>query len=149
MNDNIQVVQRCYEEFGKGNPQGVLDMLSDNFVWINPGYPELPFSGRRTTKQEVLDFFIGLNETSTLTRFEPREFYSDGDYVFVKGYMEGHTNIIPKPFDVEWMMMWKIEGGKVTFYQAFHETYQMVKGLQDEAAEVEKAAAEKEGAALN
>lgn len=149
MNENIQVVQRCYEEFGKGNPQGVLDLLSDDIVWINPGYPELPFSGRCTTKEEVMNFFIGLAQTSTLTRFEPREFYGDGNYVFVKGYMEGHTNIIPKPFEVDWLMMWEIEGGKVKFYQAFHETYKMVRALEEEAAEAEKTAAEKQSAAMN
>ena len=34
-----QTVQQVYIEFGKGNIEGVLNLLADDVTWIDPGFP--------------------------------------------------------------------------------------------------------------
>ena len=130
MNDKIQVVQQCYAEFGKGNPQGLIDMLTDDVVWIDPGYPEIPYAGRRNGKENVMSFFTGLAEAVTLHVFEPREFFSDGNNVFVKGYFEGSGNATGKAFQSDFMMHWEVAGGKIKSYQAYLDTAKVANGIR-------------------
>jgi ketosteroid isomerase-like protein len=134
MNDKIQVVQQCYAEFGKGNPQGVINLLKDNVVWIDPGYPEIPYAGRRNGKEDVMSFFTGLAETVTLHVFEPREFFCDGANVFVRGYFEGSSNATGKAFQSDFMMQWEVEDGKVKYYQAYLDTAKVANAIKQPEA---------------
>jgi len=129
MANNIQIVQQCYADFGNGNIQGILDSLSDNVRWIDPGAPEIPFSGIRNGKEEVLGFFTDMAKVVTYTHFEPQQFYSDGNAVFVKGIFTGKGNETGKPFQSEWAMLWEVVDGKVTYFQAFSDTVAIARAL--------------------
>lgn len=130
MKSNSEVVQQCYAEFAKGNAQGVLDLLHDDIVWIDPGYPEIPYAGKRVGKSDVLNFFVEMGSTVEFTRFEPQHFYNDGTAVIVKGYFAGKGRASGKIFESEWVMIWEVEDGKVHHYQAFVDTYIVAAGLR-------------------
>ena len=126
----IGVVQQCYSEFGKGNAQGVLNLLTDDVSWTDPGYPEIPYAGKRQGKNEVMNFFIDMSKTITFTRFEPQQFLNEGNNVVVKGFFTGKSNATGKTFESEWMMIWAIVDGKVKYYQAFIDTHKVVAALK-------------------
>ncbi len=121
-NKNVAVVQQCYTEFGKGNVQGLLDLLTDDVLWIDPGFPDIPYAGKRRGKAEVTDFFVKMGSTVEFTRFEPQLFLSDGDYVVVKGFFTGKNRTTQKSFETEWVMIWEVQDGKVKYYQAYIDT---------------------------
>ena len=129
MNNKIGTVQQCYAEFGKGNPQGVIDLLTEDVIWTDPGYPQIPYAGRRRGKDEVLGFFSEMGKTVTFTRFEPQEFLNDGDQVVVKGYFTGKGNGTGKTFETEWVMIWEVVDNKVKSYQAFIDTCKVAEAL--------------------
>jgi ketosteroid isomerase-like protein len=130
MTSKIQTVQQCYAEFVKGNPQGVLDLLTDDVTWTDPGYPEIPYAGKREGKGEVLNFFIEMGKTISLTQFEPQQFLNDGNNVVVKGFFKGNSNSTGKTFESEWVMIWEVENEKIKSYQAFIDTFKVASALK-------------------
>ena len=121
-NKKVAVVQQVYTEFGKGNVQGVLDLLTDDILWIDPGFPDIPYAGKRTGKAEVTDFFMKMGSTVEFTRFEPQLFVNEGNYVVVKGFFTGKNRATQKSFETEWMMIWEVVEGKIKYYQAYIDT---------------------------
>lgn len=129
MTSKIQTVQQCYAEFGKGNAQGVLNLLTDDVVWTDPGYPEIPYAGKRQGKNEVMNFFIEMSKTIEFTRFEPQQFMNDGNSVVVKGFFTGKSIATGKTFESEWVMIWEVIGEKVKNYQAYIDTNKVASSL--------------------
>lgn len=129
MANNIEIVQQCYAEFGNGNIPGILNLLSDDVKWVDPGAPDIPFAGTRTGKEAVSGFFTDMAATVTFTHFEPQHFYSDGNAVFVKGIFTGTANNTGKTFDSDWAMLWEVIDGKVTSFQAFSDTVAIARAL--------------------
>ena len=44
---NIGVVQRGYEAFGRGDIESLLALLDETFTWSTPGPADLPIAGNR------------------------------------------------------------------------------------------------------
>jgi len=125
----IETVKQAYAEFGKGNIQGVLDLLDDDASWSDPGYPAIPYAGKRTGKKEIMNFFSEMSQTLTFTRFEPREFYSDGNIVTAKGFFSGLMNENKNPFESDWVMLWEVRDGKIKSYQAYVDTFNIATAI--------------------
>ncbi len=130
MKNKIQTVQDVYAEFGKGNPQGVLNLLMNDVTWTDPGYPEIPYAGKRKGKNEVMNFFMEMGKTVSFTAFEQQQFMNDGNNVVVKGFFAGKSNTTGKTFESEWVMIWEVENGLVKNYQAFVDTFKIVSALK-------------------
>lgn len=131
-NKNIQTIQQIYTDFGAGNITGILNSVSDDVTWIDPGYPDVPFGSNGRTKNQIPEFFKSLSESIVYIKFEPREFFSDGNTVIVTGYHEGKTKPRNKHVGHEWIMVWKFNNaGKVNYYKAFLDTNEMAKGFRD------------------
>ena len=130
MENKIQTVQQIYGEFGKGNVEGVLNLLHDDVSWSDSGYPEIPYALQRNGKKEVMNFFIELNNTVSFTQFEPRQFLKDGNFVVVKGFFAGKGNATEKTFESEWVNIWEVIDGKLKNFQAFIDTHKLVSALK-------------------
>ena len=130
MENKIQTVQQIYGEFGKGNVEGVLNLLHDDVSRSDSGYPEIPYAAPRNGKKEVMNFFIELNNTVSFTQFEPRQFLNDGNFVVVKGFYAGKGNETEKTFESEWVNIWEVIDGKVKNFQAFIDTHKLVSALK-------------------
>ena len=130
MTSKIQTVQQVYAEFGKGNVQGVLALLTSDITWTDPGYPEIPYAGKRKGKEEVMNFFMEMGKTVSFTHFEPQQFLNDGNNVVVKGFFTGKGNNTGKTFESEWVMIWEVENGQIKNYQAFVDTLKVASALK-------------------
>ena len=82
---NIDVVKKGYEAFGRGDIPGLLAQLDANVSWIAFGPAVLPTAGRRQGYQGVTEFFEQLAAIVDITRFETKEFIAQGDRVVVIG----------------------------------------------------------------
>ena len=82
---NLELVQRGYEAFGRGDLDGLLALLDESVEWRSPGPADLPTAGTRRGKQQVAEFFRALGEMLDMQRFEPQTFLADGDRVIVLG----------------------------------------------------------------
>jgi len=117
MNDNIDVVRGGYADFLNGNINGVLDRMADQFEFITAGAPEVPYAGTFRTRDELAGFFQRMSEEVTMSVFEPREYFAEGDRVITLGRYEGKVNRNGAPFAADWAMAWTIKDGKVARMQ--------------------------------
>ncbi len=115
---NIEVLQRAYEAFGRGDMETVLEQFDENIEWFSPGPADLPTSGMRRGRQEVADFFKTLDEVFEYERFEPKKFIAHGDEVVVLGEETFRIRATGKQLSCEWAQVCEVRGGKVT---RFHE----------------------------
>lgn len=129
MSDNISIVQGGYADFMSGNIPGVLERFADEFVFASAGAPEVPYAGTFRNREELLGFFQGLNEHITMSIFEPREFFADGDRVVALGHYAGHVNRNGAPFESDWAMAWTVRDGKVVEMREIADPTQLKRGF--------------------
>jgi ketosteroid isomerase-like protein len=121
-NQNVGIVKLAYENFGKGNIPGVIDLLSDNIAWVIPEIKNYPPSGTHTGKEEVLKFFESFGGLLDAVSFEPKNFYSDGNTVIVTGFYEFKVKSNGKSISSDWVEIFTIENGKIAKYEEYTDT---------------------------
>ena len=75
---NVQLIQELYAAFGRGDVPAILDQLTDDVVWYDPGPPEVPHAGRYSGREGVGRFFARTDETLEIDEFAPTEFLAQG-----------------------------------------------------------------------
>jgi ketosteroid isomerase-like protein len=83
---NVDVIQRFYGAFGRGDIPAALDLLADDVEWTFQAPSVIPFAGTRRGREEVAEFFSLVGETLEFQQFEPLEFVGQGDTVVVLGF---------------------------------------------------------------
>lgn len=84
--DNVAVVDRCYEAFGKGDIEAFRALMADDIEWDTPEVEGHSFGGHRVGGQQLREFFRLLNESEEVLLFEPQEFIAQGEKVAVAGH---------------------------------------------------------------
>ena len=127
--DNLDVVRRGYEAFGRGDINALLESFDEQVQWVTPGPAELATSGRRTGRQEVGQFFASVNELFDVQRFEPREYIAQGDRIVVLGEETARVRATGKTLDLDWVHVFTLRNGKVVAFQEFFDTAAVVAAM--------------------
>ena len=133
---NVEVVRRSYEAFGRGDMTTLLSFFDERIEWVSPGPPELATSGRRRGRQEVAEFFSAVDELFDIQRFEPREFIAQGDRVVVLGEETSRIKATGNVLDAEWAHVITVRNGKITAFQEYSDTAAIVAELRAAQASV-------------
>lgn len=113
MSNNIDVVRGGYQDFLDGNLDSLFGRFADQFSFSVAGAPEVPYAGTFTTRERLARFFEELGEHVTISLFEPREFFADGDRVVALGRYEGEVRKNGRRWGADWAMSWTVRDGKV------------------------------------
>src|SRR5689334_18958196 len=97
-NQQVASVKAIYTAFGQGRISDILARLADDVTFIQPGGPEIPWSGTSHGPAEVGQFFAKLDAAVSVDRFETREFLHGGDTVAALGFWSGTAKRTKKPF---------------------------------------------------
>jgi ketosteroid isomerase-like protein len=118
---NVAAVQQAYAAFGRGDIEGLLDLVTDDIVWdpVLGASADVPQAGRKQGKADVRTFFRILSETMTFERFEPRDFIAQGDRVVVVGLYRGVVTATERVVESEWVMLFRLRDGKVSEFREF------------------------------
>ena len=84
-NENIEIVKKCYQAFGRGDIAGFMTFMSDDLTrfGINArAKTSVPWYASFTKKSEVPGFFDALGSAVEHTKFELLHFAAAGDYVY-------------------------------------------------------------------
>ena len=119
---NTEIVKKAYECFGKGDVVGLLELYSEDVSWTTPKVDNAVYSGARTGKADVAEFFQLLNESEEFSEFEPTEFIAEGDKVVVLGKFTATIKATGKTFSSEWVHVTTVMDGKITGFQEFFDT---------------------------
>jgi uncharacterized protein len=108
---NIAVVRRGYEAFGKGDIETLKTLFAPNAIWHSVGAGVLP--GNYRGLQAILGFFGQLaHETQGTVRAELQTVAASGDHVFALHRNRGERK--GKTVDTKAVLVFKVEKGVVT-----------------------------------
>lgn len=131
--ENIQVVRKGYEAFGRGDIQGLLDQLAEDVDWSTPGTAASPIAGQRRGRKEVAGFFTTLGQKFDIKDFTPEEFLAKGDLVVVLGRdLAGAKGGRLEPF--EWVHIFTVRNGKIVKFREHLDTARSEALLKEAAA---------------
>jgi ketosteroid isomerase-like protein len=127
---NLDLVRRGYEAFGRGDINGLLELLAEDIEWTSPGPPELPTAGTRRGRQQVAEFFQAVDQVFEIQRFEPKSFIAQGDVVVVLGSDTASIKATGKVLTDEWAHAFTIRDGKIAAMREYLDTAAVVAELQ-------------------
>ena len=127
--ENVEIVRRGYEAFGRGDIEALLVLLDTNIEWISPGPLELPTAGTRRGPQQVAEFFKAVDEVFEIQRFEPKAFIAQDGRVVVLGEDTSRIKATGKVLDGEWAHVFTIQGGKIVNFHEYIDTAAVVAEL--------------------
>jgi ketosteroid isomerase-like protein len=120
--DNLQLVQEGFGDFGRGDIQSLLGKFADDIEWVIPGTKNSPLAGTYKGTARVAEFFKQLSELTELTSFEPLQFVAQGDTVVALGREAGRTRASGRPFEANWAMVFTVGNGKIVRFQEYTNT---------------------------
>jgi ketosteroid isomerase-like protein len=112
-----QTVESIYDAFGRGDIPYIVGLVAPNAVWRQSKW--LPWGGDYKGPEGAGEFFKKLDAAAVTTGFTPRESIEVGNEVFSFGSYSGTIKSTGKSASMEWMFRWRVEGGKVTLYDAY------------------------------
>ncbi len=122
--ENLKIVQRLFEAFGRGDVQAFLDCLSEKVEWSITGVEGVvPYSGMRRGHEGVSEFIQQLGGSVEFEQFEPRQFLAEGDTVAVIGFERGRVRATGKTFDNPWVLVFTLADGKITRFVSYEDTH--------------------------
>ncbi len=125
--ENVKTVQEGYAAFGRGDVPAILELLTDDIEWIEPGPPDvIPVAGTYRGKDEVARFFATLGEHLDIHKFEPHEFIAQGDHVVVLISSEATVKRTGRKITDHLAHLWTFEGGKLAHFETFQDTAALV-----------------------
>jgi ketosteroid isomerase-like protein len=127
---NVEIVRRGYEAFGRGDLDTLLSLFDENIEWTTPGPPELPTAGTRRGPQQVAEFFRLLDDVFEIQRFDPKTFISEGDRVVVLGDDTSRIKATGKVLDAQWAHVFTLKDGKVVSFLEYIDTAAVVAELR-------------------
>jgi len=123
---NIEVIQTAYGEFGKGNIDALLALMSDDVDWHTFGPQELPMTGLRKGKPEVGRFFKQVGEAWNFERFEPQRFIAQDDTVVALGIYTGTAKPTGRKFSSEFSHVFNVRNGKIVKFREYTDTANLI-----------------------
>src|SRR5689334_13426076 len=86
---DVETIRGGYDAFNSGNPQGVLERLDDDVVWVEPGGGNAPsgtFNGPESVGSEV---FPAVGEYFDEFRCDVENYDDQGDTIVATGRFKG------------------------------------------------------------
>ncbi len=128
--EKIAIVKSAFENFLKGNIEPIIDMCAEDVEWGSHETTEVPYTRLYRGKKEVHEFFSTLAAHIDYSEFNPREYYSDGEKVFVKGSHTATVKSTGKTFSHDLLMEFAVRDGKVSSFYAWVDTHDQAKAFQ-------------------
>jgi ketosteroid isomerase-like protein len=119
--ESIELVRSLYEAFGRGDIDYIVQHVAPDCRWVCPG-DGLPYAGSATGPEGVAAFFKKLTESEEVTRFEAREYFTNGDAVVALGFEECRSRRTGKTMSTDWAMIFRVRDDQVIHWESFFDT---------------------------
>jgi uncharacterized protein len=101
----------------------LFDLVADDVEWYVLGSPdELPWAGTFRGSEGVRRWMDVLDEHMEYERFEPLEFFADGETVIEIVSAGGHARATGRAFQSEVVRIWTFRKGKAARVRSFYDT---------------------------
>ena len=120
---NVELVQSIYAAFARRDIPAIVQMLSPDVVWGEPSNPFNPAGGVRHGHDGFLEWVEIGRRSEDILVLEPRKMLVDDDSVAVVGFMRCRAIATGKEYQSDFVHVVTFDGGKVTRFQEFFDTY--------------------------
>jgi len=125
--ENVQVVQQLYAAFLRGDIPYVLNELTEDVEWQEPGPVDiLPWAGTHRGREQVARFFTLLSGAFEFEQFEPQEFIAQGDKVVVSVHERVRFRSTGRTLEQDWVEVFTLREGKVAKICLYEDTAAVV-----------------------
>ena len=121
--NNVKIVRRLYESFGKRDIDSVLGLLSPEVEWGEPDNPFNPAAGTRYGHAGFLEWLTIGREAEEILVLNPEKFLTDSDSVAVIGYTKCLAKPTAKIYETEFVHLFTLKDGKIVRFREFFDTY--------------------------
>lgn len=128
--NNLSIVRNAYDDFAKGDIEAIINKCTDDIEWGAHNNPGVPYAKTFKGIAGAKEFFSILLGNIEYLVFEPREFYADGDKVFVKGYHRAKVKSNGNTYDHTFLMEFTLIDGKVSTFFAWVDTRDQAQAFQ-------------------
>ena len=122
MNENVALIKKMYDAFGRGDVQTILDSLTPDVEWVFDAPDAIPYAGRRRGPADVTGFFSAIAATEEGQCLESSEFMTSGDEVITLGTYSATARATGKSFSVRLAHVFTVRDGKVSRFLNFTDT---------------------------
>jgi ketosteroid isomerase-like protein len=122
LTSNVDIVRRGYTAFAAGDIPAVLGLFGPDIKWYTPD--TVRFGGAYSGPAAVGEFFSKLPENFSELVVTPESYIDRGDTVTVMGTHHGRS-ATGVPFDIPWVHIWTLSGGKATSFTEYFDTMKM------------------------
>ena len=124
--EQIDLVRKGYEAFGRGDVEGLIALLDKDIEWSTPGPEDLPTAGTGRGRDAVRAFFGLMDQHYVVEVFEPKSFISDGDTVVVQGIDTITVKATGKSLSETWAHVFTVKGGSIVAFKEYLDTAAVV-----------------------
>ncbi len=127
--NHLELLQKGYANFAKGDIPAVLDMFDANIDWtVMEGFP---YGGKYNGPDEVLEnVFMKLGSEWDKWHAEPIEFMENGDKIVVLGKYSGTYKATGKSVETDFAHVWTLRDGKAVKFVQYTDTAVIQTALQ-------------------
>lgn len=119
-----EVVDAFFSRFGAGDLPGLLDLFADRVDFLVPGAPNVPWTGARTGREEIEEFF-----TTLATELTPAEEFTidatvvEDGHAVVTGRSRFGVVSTGKSFVNEFALHFTVADGRITGYRMHEDSH--------------------------
>jgi uncharacterized protein len=129
--ENISVINRVYEAFGRRDFEAVLEDFDPTIVWIaavnSPLADRSPYRGLDEVRERV---FTRIAEGFERLTVRVDEIFGADDRVVALGFYDGVYKANGKRFQAQVAHIWTLADGKAVKFQQYVDTYQLAESFK-------------------
>ena len=129
---NVQTVKDFFAAIGRGDKEGLLALVAEDFEWVIPG-EDWPLAGTHRGHAGLTSLLQKVSE-AVETSTEPREFVAQGDRVLVVGFATGRIKATNRTFEDHWVFAITVRDGKVTNIREYIDTQALARASEMDAS---------------
>lgn len=124
---NLKIVEDVYSTWskqGEGSFQAFMNLLADDVQWHSAGRGDrgMEFTRRRSSKQDVFAYFLGLQQDWEMQHYTPEHFVAQGDWVVMRGTCSWRHRRTNKVCNTPKADFFRLRNGKVVEFHEFFDT---------------------------
>jgi hypothetical protein len=121
--NNLAVVKRLYDAFGRRDIEAVLGELTEDVQWSEPENPFNPAAGTRQGHEGFLEWVRIGNAAEEVMALELRDFLVTGNKVAAVGRTTCRVRSTGKVYETDFVHLIDLRNGRVARFQEFFDTY--------------------------
>lgn len=126
---STQIVKETYDAFNREDFAAMASHLDEKCSWNVAGPTEIPWAGHFEGPEEIRGYAETLTQTVDFEEFTPRLFVEQDNTVIVQGAEKCVVEKTGKHYVNEWLHVFKVNDGKITYFQEYQDTADIVRAL--------------------